>query len=60
MIIPDALVVDGIVFVEVDAVDEVAVAAVVTLGIGLVPVDTITGAVDVISCSVVTRAVVTK
>jgi len=49
MIIPDALVVDGIVFVEVDAVDEVAVAAVVTLGIGLVPVDTITGAVDVIS-----------
>jgi hypothetical protein len=60
MIIPDALVVDGIVFVEVDAVDEVAVAAVVTLGIGLVPVDTIAGAVDVISCSVVTRAVVTK
>ncbi len=68
MIIPDALVVGGFVGAEVDAVDafdDVAVAAVVTIGVGLVAVDTIAGAVDVIagavdviSWSVVARAVV--
>jgi len=49
MIIPDALVVGGFVGAEVDAFDDVAVAAVVTIGVGLVAVDTIAGAVDVIS-----------
>ncbi len=57
MIIPGALVVGAFVFVEVD---EVAVAAVVTLDVGLVALDTVDRASVVSVWSLVAGAVVTK
>ncbi len=57
MIIPGALVVGAFVFVEVD---EVAVAVVVTLDVGLVALDTVDRASVVSVWSLVAGAVVTK
>ncbi len=57
MIIPGALVVGAFVFVEVD---EVAVAAVVTLDVGLVALDTVDRASVTSVWSLVAGAVVTK